>query len=162
MCLLYSHTTITQLILLMPDVHLCTKSLQSCLALCDPMYYSLPGCSVPGILQARIQEWIAIPSSRGSSWPRDRTCVSCIGRQILHHWAIREVPGVNIWGKKDSWNTISLSLYNSFCDGQFCVHIMWPGFQLVWTAVKLLRNWKLLEKQQSHMKTSDKVQNCAL
>ena len=41
-----------------------------------------------GILQARILEWIAIPSSRGSSQPRDWTCVSyvsCIGRQVLYH-----------------------------------------------------------------------------
>ena len=37
-----------------------------------------------GIIQARILEWVAI------SFPRDRTCVSCIGRQILYHWATRE------------------------------------------------------------------------
>ena len=38
-----------------------------------------------GILQARILEWGAMSSSRGSSRPRDRTQVSCIGRQILYH-----------------------------------------------------------------------------
>ena len=54
------------------------KSLQSCLTLCDPMDYSLPGSSVHGILQARILEWIAISFSRGCSWPRDWTWVSCI------------------------------------------------------------------------------------
>ena len=53
-------------------------SLQSCLTLWDPMYLSPPGSSVHGILQARILEWVAMPSSRGSSWPRDRTGVSCI------------------------------------------------------------------------------------
>ena len=37
------------------------------------MDYSLPGPSVHAILQARIPEWVAIPSSRGSSWPRDQT-----------------------------------------------------------------------------------------
>ena len=48
--------------------------------LCYPMDYSLPGSSVHGILQARIQEWVAIPSSRGSSLglPRDQTWVSHI------------------------------------------------------------------------------------
>ena len=51
---------------------------------------SLPGSSVHGILQARILEWVAISSSRGSSQPRDSTCVSCIGRQILYCWATRE------------------------------------------------------------------------
>ena len=44
---------------------------QSCLTLCDPMDHSLSGSSVHGILQARILECVAIPFSRGSSWPRD-------------------------------------------------------------------------------------------
>ena len=59
---------------------------QSCPALCNPMEYSLPGSSVHGILQARILEWVAMPSSRESSQPRDETCVSyvsCIGKQNL-------------------------------------------------------------------------------
>ena len=47
------------------------KSLQSCLSLCSLMDCSPPGSSVHGILQARILEWIAISSSRGSSQPRD-------------------------------------------------------------------------------------------
>ena len=47
-----------------------TKLLQLCLTLCDPMDCSLPGFSVHGILQARILEWVAFPSSRGSSQPR--------------------------------------------------------------------------------------------
>ena len=42
------------------------------------MGYSLPGSSVCGILQARILEWVVMLSSRGSSWPRDRTCVSYV------------------------------------------------------------------------------------
>ena len=49
------------------------KSLQSCLTLCDPMDCSLPGSSVQEIFQARILEWVAISSSRGSSQPRDQT-----------------------------------------------------------------------------------------
>ena len=43
------------------------KSLQSCPTLCDPMDCSPPGSSVRGILQARILEWVAMPSSRGFS-----------------------------------------------------------------------------------------------
>ena len=49
------------------------KSLQWCPTLCDPMDCSLSGFSVHGILQARILEWNALPSSRGSSQPRDQT-----------------------------------------------------------------------------------------
>ena len=43
---------------------------------CDPMDCNPPGSSVYGILQAKILEWVAIPSSRASSPSRDRTCVS--------------------------------------------------------------------------------------
>ena len=57
---------------------------QMCWTLCDPMDCSLLGFFVHGILQARIQEWVAIPFSRGSSRPRDLSWVSCIGRQILY------------------------------------------------------------------------------
>ena len=48
----------------------CAKSLQLCLTLCDPMDCSPPGSSVHGTLQARILEWVAMPFSRGLSWPR--------------------------------------------------------------------------------------------
>ena len=47
--------------------------LQLCPTLCDPMDCSPLGSSVHGILQVRILEWVAMPSSRGSSWPRDGT-----------------------------------------------------------------------------------------
>ena len=47
------------------------KSLHSCPTLCDPVDSSLPGSSVHRILQARILEWVAMPSSRGSSQLRD-------------------------------------------------------------------------------------------
>ena len=49
---------------------------QSGPTLCDPIGCSLPGSSVHGILQARILEWLAISSSRGSSRPKDRTWVN--------------------------------------------------------------------------------------
>ena len=58
--------------------------LLSCVQLCcDPMDCSLPGSSVPGILQARILERVAISSSRGSSRPRDQTHVSCISGKFF-------------------------------------------------------------------------------
>ena len=53
-----------------------TESLQSCPTLCDPMGRSLPGSSVPEILQARILEWVAVPSSRESFRPRDQTLIA--------------------------------------------------------------------------------------
>ena len=54
------------------------KVAQSCPTLCDPM-----DCTVHGILQARILEWIAYPFSRGSSQPRNQTQVSHIAREFF-------------------------------------------------------------------------------
>ena len=63
---------------------------QSCLTPWDPMDCTPPGSSVCGILQARILEWVAISLPRGSSWPRDRTWVSCIAGRFFTIWATRE------------------------------------------------------------------------
>ena len=54
------------------------KLFQSCLTLCDPMYWTLPGSSVHGILQARILEWVAVLTSRECSPPWDRTNFSYV------------------------------------------------------------------------------------
>ena len=81
-------------------VYVCAKSLQSCLTLCHPMDCSPQDSSVHGILQVRILEWVAIPFSRGSSWPRDRTHisgVSCLDRQILYHCATWEASLDNLY-----------------------------------------------------------------
>ena len=68
-----------------------SAQLLSCVwLLCDPLDCSPPGSSVHGILQARILEWVSMPSlpSRASSPPRDRTCVSCVSPGgLLTHWA---------------------------------------------------------------------------
>ena len=64
------------------------RSLQSCPTLCDPIDYSPPGSSIHWILQARILEWFAMPSSRGSSRPRDWTCVS----YVYLHWQAGSIP----------------------------------------------------------------------
>ena len=63
---------------------------QSCLTLGDPMDYSPPGSSVHGILQARILDKVAMPSSRGSSQPKDWTQVSHIADRFFTSWASRE------------------------------------------------------------------------
>ena len=67
------------------------KVAQLCLTLCDPMNYS-----VHGILQASILQWVAVPISRGSSQPRDRTQVSCVTGGFFTVWATREA----LWIRK--------------------------------------------------------------
>ena len=81
-------------------MHMHAKSLQSCLAWCDPLECSLPGSSVHGILQARILEWIAMLFSRGSSWPRDWTQISCTAGRFFTVWATREA----LYAEHIMWN----------------------------------------------------------
>ena len=64
------------------------KSLQSYLTLCNSMDCSPPGSSVHGLLQARTLEWVAMPSSKGPSQPRDQTCISC----VYLHWQVGSLP----------------------------------------------------------------------
>ena len=80
-------------------VHVCAcvcPVVQLCPTLCNSMNFCPPGSSVHGILQARILEQVAMPSSRVSSPPRDCTHVSCIGRRVLHCWALWEAPGCSV------------------------------------------------------------------
>ena len=72
---------------------------QSCLTLCDPMNYSLPGPTVHEILQTRIIEWVAIPFSRGSSQPRDQPQFSGITGGFFTIWDTREYIHIYIWIK---------------------------------------------------------------
>ena len=70
---------------------------QRCPTLCDPMDRSPPGSSVQGIIQARILEWVAMPSFRGIFLTQGSTPGLLHCRQILYHWATREThncPGV--------------------------------------------------------------------
>ena len=95
-------------------VFLYTQSLQSGPTHCDPTDNSLPGSSVHGILQARILEWVAMSTSRGSSWPRDRTCISyisCNGRWVFFTTS-------TAW---ESWSSFLKSPFS------LEVHILWTG-----------------------------------
>ena len=74
----------------------CCSDVQSCLTLCDLMDCSPPGSFFHGISQARILEQVAISYSKGSSWPRDQTQVSCTGRQVLYHLSHQESPSWEI------------------------------------------------------------------
>ena len=73
----------------------CAKSFQSCLTLCNAMDCSLPGFSVHGILQARIQEWVAVPFSRGSFGTRNWTQASTLQADSLLYES-QEYPRSNL------------------------------------------------------------------
>ena len=82
---------------------------------CDPMDCSLLGSSVHGIFQARILEWIVISFSRGSSWPRNWTQVSCISGRLFTNWAMREVL-MEAWpgSKQCGLSTLHIRSQDSF------------------------------------------------
>ena len=92
------------------------RGAQSCPTLCDPMDCSPPGSSVHGIFQARILEWIAIPFSRGSSWPRNQTStsyISCFSKRILYHWGHLGSPREGWFSLKTNtviWKNVSVLL----------------------------------------------------
>ena len=85
--------------LVLCNVLLLCAHILSCIWLCNPMDCSLLVSSVHGIFQEKILEWVAISSSRGSSWPRNLTCVSSVGRQILYHWTSWETEALISWTK---------------------------------------------------------------
>ena len=109
---------------------------------------SLPGFSVCGISQARIQEWVAISFSRRSSWPRDQTYVSCIGRWVfvcLFVCFTTEPPGKLLCFGSDHYESQSLqkqrwkekwSLWNMTFDFTF----LYPSFPGPFTS----SSWPLL------------------
>ena len=68
------------------------KSLQSCPTLCNLMDCSPSGSSVCGIIQARILEWVAIPSSRGSSQPRGSNLGLLHCRRMLYYLSYQGSP----------------------------------------------------------------------
>ena len=104
---------------------------QSCPTLCYPMEYSPPVCSVHGIIQAGILEWVAISFSRGYSQSRDQTQVSCIAADAL----TSEPPGkpnqlvrryLNLKKKKKTLSSSAHLLYQK-CNYSFtyCEIIPW-------------------------------------
>ena len=82
-----------------------------------------PDFSVHGISQARMLEWVAVSFSRGSSWPRDQTHISCIGWQVLYHWATREAQ---MFGRHTKMLVLKIQTYIA---GIYCciTYLRWAG-----------------------------------
>ena len=122
------------------------KSLQSCLTLCDPMDCSSPGFSVHGILQARILERDAIPSSWRSSWPRDRTqasYISCIGRKVLYkqHHLGSPNPDPTTWQMGTLTKLLISSSPVSSCSKGWEFHLVWASL-----VVQTVKNLPAMQK----------------
>ena len=86
---------------------------QSCLTLCNTMDYSPSGSSFHRILQAKILEWVAIPLSRESSWPRYRIQVSCNAGRFFTIWLTRERVNLLLPSAKSSIFLFTTSLVSA-------------------------------------------------
>ena len=85
-----------------------TKSLQSCLTLCDPWDGSLPGSPVPGILQARTLEWVAISFSNAEKWKVRVKSLSRV-RLLATPWtAAHQAPSSMGFSRQEYWSGVPL------------------------------------------------------
>ena len=133
------------------------KSLRLCPALCDHMDCSPPGSSVHGVLQVKILEWVAVPSSKGVflTWPRDRIFyVFCTGRLVF------------FFTTSDTWEAPTKPQWSRNCN---YLHLYWGnggrerltcGWARIWTQEVWLQNlcsepWK----EDSRAEASNNVSN---
>ena len=127
---------------------------------------SLLGSSVHGISQSRIPDWVALSSSRESSSPKGQTHISCIGKQILYHWAMGKAQVFSYTvclfeGDKSGWVTekavmlwccdaaVSWALkLGTLAPGSSQGHLVWPNDQN-WHVVISLREVEALPSGSS-------------
>ena len=158
----------TILPLLLSNFHwLWVKVACSCLTFCNPMDCRPQAPLSMGILQARIQEEIAIPSSIGCFWPRDWTQVSCISGRLFTNWVTREAHwlSLTISGPISGYSILFHWFVYSFMPIQYCTNYccslnhVWP-FVTPWTAEhQALLSFTLSQFAQTHVHwVSDAIQ----
>ena len=84
------------------------KSLQSCLTLCDPIDGSLPGSAIPGILQARTLEWVAIYFSNAWKWKVKVKLLSCVPLFVIPWTAAYQAPPSMGFSRQEYWSGVPL------------------------------------------------------
>ena len=115
-----------------------------------PMDCSPPGSFVPGIFQPRVLKRIAISFSRGSSWPRDRTRVSCIAGGFFTNWAIREAH-------EGQSGLLSLPMYGGIPSKMTLTET--PGIifdQMVQSSQYIIMKWTITDFRWNYRTPKDK------
>ena len=84
------------------------KSLQSCLTLCDPIDGSPRGSPIPGILQARTLEWVAISFSNAWKWEVKVKSLSCVQLSAIPWTAAHQVPPSMRFSRQEYWSGVPL------------------------------------------------------
>ena len=100
------------------------KSLQSCLTLCDPMDCSLPGFSIPGILQARAVEWVAISFSNAWKWKVKVKSLSRVWLLVTSWTAAYQAPPSMGFSRQQYWSGVPLPspMWLSTCSFFLCAY----------------------------------------
>ena len=118
---------------------------------CSSVDCSSPGSSVCGIIPANTLEWIAVSFFRGSSWPRDQTCISCTGRWSLYCWATWEFQEQKSLQTIPSfWSTQVFSI-GRYCTGERLFGIAWKDWKnsnwlVMWLCRAKTSEW-ILQKE---------------
>ena len=120
-CLIKHTTCVCVCVCVCARMHTCTKSLQSCQTLGNPLNHSCPGSSVHKILWARILEWVVMPSSRGSSPTRDGNPVSHIS--YLLHWFFTTTA---TWEAQNTQHLLPKKK-----KGNYWIWIIWFRFRII-------------------------------
>ena len=103
------------------------KSLQSCPTLCDPIDGSSPGSPVPGILQARTLEWVAISFSNAWKWKVKMKSLSCVQLLAAPRTAAHQAPLPVGFSRQEYWSGVPLPSPMSYW-GSFNKVTSWPPF----------------------------------
>ena len=107
------------------------KSLQSCLTLCDPIDGSPPGSAIPGILQARTLEWVAISFSNAWKWKVKVKSLSCVWLLATPWTAAYQAPPSMEFSRQEYWHGVPLpSPHNEFRPTETCVSLKHRYFSL--------------------------------
>ena len=109
------------------------KSLQLCLTLCDPVDGSPPGSPVPGILQARTLEWVAISISNAWKWKVKRKSLSHVWFCATPWTAAHQAPPSMGFSRQEYWSGVPLPTFTLLIeiDLLFLYYLVW-GFQNLW------------------------------
>ena len=91
----------------------CAKLLPSCLILCNPMDCSLPGSSIPGILQARTVEWVAISFPNAWKWKVKVRSLSHVWLLVTSWTAAYQAPPSMGFSRQEYWSGVPVSHWGS-------------------------------------------------
>ena len=113
-------------------MHVAPKSLQSCPTLCDPIDGSPPGSPVPGILQARTLEWVAISFSNARKWKVKMKSLSRV-RLLATPWtAAHQAPPSMGFSRQECWSGVPLPiLLTILANSQVHLHHGSPGSSII-------------------------------